>query len=217
MPLLMPIVLLLGFLRNLLAWGAETFAHDPIFASSARASRVKSVFDYHECIAERNEFQRLFYREVSLSFAYKLSPQLTWGKVWAKHGFDGIICPVQAMPVIGHGDSTMLSPLAVATILYNIVDHPAGVVPVTRVDPSKDTLTDEWVNGPGLGSPIYEKHLYRGDTPTYDPVRMKGIPVGVQVVGRKWEDEKVLGMMKVVDEALGPRGFGPGMWKQEKE
>ena len=46
----------------------------------------------------------------------------------------------------------------------------------------------------------------------YAPEKMAGLPVGVQVVGRAWEDEKVLAMMKVVDEALGPRGFGPGAW-----
>jgi hypothetical protein len=30
-----------------------------------------------------------------------------------------------------------------------------------------------------------------------------------QVVGRKWEDEKVLAMMAVIDDVLGERGFGP--------
>jgi hypothetical protein len=32
-----------------------------------------------------------------------------------------------------------------------------------------------------------------------------------QLVGRTWEDEKVLAMMGVLDDALGERGFGPGM------
>jgi hypothetical protein len=97
------------------------------------------------------------------------------------------------MPVIRHGDCKTLSPLAAGTILYNIVDSPVGQLPVTRVDPAKDKVTDEWTNGPGLGSCIIEGILYRGKEPVYDPGEMKGIPVGVQVVGRKWEDEKVLG------------------------
>jgi hypothetical protein len=42
------------------------------------------------------------------------------------------------------------------------------------------------------------------------------VPVGVQIVGRRWEDEKVIGMMHVVDQALGPRGFGPGKSQQIK-
>jgi Asp-tRNA(Asn)/Glu-tRNA(Gln) amidotransferase A subunit family amidase len=113
-------------------------------------------------------------------------------------------------------DCATLSPLAAATILYNIVDSAVGVVPVTRVDPAKDQLTEEWTNGPGLGSPIFEDALYHAKRPVYDPERMKGIPVGVQVVGRRWEDEKVLAMMQIVDQALGPRGFGPRCWDKQK-
>lgn len=44
----------------------------------------------------------------------------------------------------------------------------------------------------------------------YDVEAMKGLPVGVQLVGRKWQEEKVVEMMKVVDQALGKRGFGAG-------
>lgn len=109
-----------------------------------------------------------------------------------------------------------LSPLAAATILYNIVDSPAGVVPVTRVDPSKDQLTDAWFQGPGHGSKIYERELFEGKTPVYDPKKMENIPIGVQIVGKKWEEEKVIAMMHVVDQALGPRGFGAGSSLQTK-
>lgn len=52
-----------------------------------------------------------------------------------------------------------------------------------------------------------------GTPKAYDPELMAGLPVGVQIVGRLYEDEKVLEMMRIVDEALGPakeRGFGPG-------
>lgn len=36
--------------------------------------------------------------------------------------------------------------------------------------------------------------------------------VGIQIVGRRWEDEKVIATMRAIDQALGPRGFGPGSW-----
>jgi len=97
------------------------------------------------------------------------------------------------MPVIAHGDCANFSPLVAATSLYNVVDSPVGIIPVTRVDPTKDKVTEEWSTGPGLGSYIYEKALYNAKKPIYDPEGMNGIPVGVQVVGRKWEDEKVIG------------------------
>jgi len=112
---------------------------------------------------------------------------------------------------------TTLSPLACATILYNIIDSPVGCIPVLRVDPAKDQLTEEWVTGPGLGSSMLEAELYRGKNPVYNPEAMQGMPVGVQIVGKKWEDEKVISMMHVVDRALGPRRFGPMTWSRGKE
>lgn len=99
------------------------------------------------------------------------------------------------------------------TFLYNIVDTTVGVVPVTFVDAVKDAFSDEWFARGKAGSKIVEKRVYGGQGgvgAVYDAKAMEGIPVGVQVVGGHWEEEKVLEMMKVVDEALGPRGFGPG-------
>jgi amidase len=98
--------------------------------------------------------------------------------------------------------------MTAATTLYNTVNSPSGVIPVTKVDPAKDQITEEW----SKASPsLVEKALYQGRKPIYDPVAMQGMPVSVQIVGRMWEDEKVLAMMTVVDTALGKdRGFGPG-------
>lgn len=67
-----------------------------------------------------------------------------------------------------------------------------------------------------------EKGIFYGPQKLYDPELSKGMPVNIQVVGRKWEDEKVLGMMKVVDEALqdsqgDQRMFGPGAWDRWQE
>jgi len=102
--------------------------------------------------------------------------------------------------------------LSVSTIIFNLLDLPAGCIPVTRVDPAKDQVTEEWTTGPGLGSRIVESGLYRGNKPLYNPESLKGMPVGIQIVAKKWEDEKVLAMMDVADRALGERGFGPGAW-----
>jgi hypothetical protein len=96
-----------------------------------------------------------------------------------------------------------------------MLDHAVGCLPVTRVDPTLDQLTDEWKQGPGHGSSILEKGMYSGKNPFYDPVKMKGQPVGIQIAGKKWEEEKVLKILRLVDEALGKeRGFGPGAWEK---
>jgi amidase len=101
--------------------------------------------------------------------------------------------------------------VACSTLMYNIVDSPVGVVPVTRVDATRDELSDEWRAAPGNGSKILEGFLY-GSKGAYNAQAMEGLPVGVQVVGQPWGEEKVLAIMHVIDTALGPRGFGPGSW-----
>jgi hypothetical protein len=92
-----------------------------------------------------------------------------------------------------------------------------GVVPVTHVDAVKDAVSQGWFARGKAGSKVVEKKVYQGLGGTgaaYDAKAMEGLPVGVQIVGGHWEEEKVIEMMKVVDEALGSRGFGPGEFVQ---
>lgn len=56
--------------------------------------------------------------------------------------------------------------------------------------------------GQDQSSTFLENKLYGGKKPAYDANEMQGLPVGVQIVGRSQEDEKVIAMMKVVEGAL---------------
>ncbi|KAJ3757694.1 amidase signature domain-containing protein [Lentinula raphanica] len=183
-----------SFLRKFGAWVSESMLGDPLFAKFIRASRVKTVYEMNGWAERRNKWNAMFYE-----------------KVWNHYGLDAIICPVQAMPQIPHGGSTTVNSLVISTAVYNLVDAPVGIVPVTRVDGVKDQLTKEWTApGSRKRSELMEKRLYTVEQPMYNPVDMEGMPVSVQIIGKKWEDEKVLAMMSVVDDALGSsRGFGP--------
>lgn len=161
------------------------------------------MYKYYNCVADKLAFERK-----------------TRASLWAARepeniAFDAVIAPVQALPALPHGGCNDLSPLACATLMYNIVDSPVGVLPVTRVDPARDDLSDEWRAAPGNGSKILESRMY-GPKRAYNSQEMEGLPVGIQVVGRPWEEEKVLAIMHVIDAALGPRGFGPGSWGPSK-
>ncbi|KAL5536849.1 hypothetical protein ACEPAF_672 [Sanghuangporus sanghuang] len=188
-----------GFIRNLATWIVRNLLHDDFFANCIDNARVKSVNEFYASIAKRDRLRKCWYEEV-----------------WQKYKFDGIIAPVQATPAVPHGASMTLSPLAAGTILYNIIDSPVGIVPVTRVDPKLDVLTDEWKHSAehGCGSQLLENGLYHAKNAAYNPEQMAGLPVAVQVVGKSLGDEKVIEMMKIVDEALGPRDFGPSAWKR---
>lgn len=70
-------------------------------------------------------------------------------------------------------------------------------MPVTRVDARVDAV-------PASFKPrnMIEKRAYR----QYNSYAMEDLPIGVQVVGRKLEEEKVLEGMKRVKSALKDRG-----------
>ncbi|KAH8927368.1 amidase signature enzyme [Atractiella rhizophila] len=124
---------------------------------------------------------------------------------------DFIICPTQATPAMAHGKTWNLSPLAAATIFFNILDFTVGCLPVTRVSSSLDALPSTWKEDlKGRGAPILHDALY--NQKAYDAKQMEGLPVGIQIAGSNWEEEDVLKAMKIVDEALGKRDFGRGQW-----
>jgi len=90
----------------------------------------------------------------------------------------------------------------VATIVWNICEATVGVLPVTRVDRNLDSVPDDFLHD-STGSWILEKKLYGGSNPAYNADTMHNLPVGVQIVGRCWEEEKVLKVMELVESAVG--------------
>lgn len=46
----------------------------------------------------------------------------------------------------------------------------------------------------------------RGAYKHYDATRMEGLPVGVQVVGQRLQEEKILALMKRIEDALEKHG-----------
>ena len=78
------------------------------------------------------------------------------------------------------------------------LDYTAGVLPVTHVDKEQDAL------GPGEFKPrnAVERDMYK----MYDAEKMHGLPVGVQVVGKRLEEEKVLEGMKLIEGLLRDAG-----------
>ena len=73
-------------------------------------------------------------------------------------------------------------------------------MPVTHVDKALDQLPASFdikkLNGVAQGA-------YK----LYDADAMHGLPVAVQVVGRRLEEEKVLAIMKRIEDALGEQKY----------
>jgi hypothetical protein len=104
--------------------------------------------------------------------------------------------PVQAMPALPHGGAQKLSLMSISTAMYNVLDYPIACLPVTRVDPTKDShlhgpaaaegfekeshIWNQWAKDGELAkcSRLVKKEVYR----VYDADKMQGLPVGLQVV-----------------------------------
>jgi Asp-tRNA(Asn)/Glu-tRNA(Gln) amidotransferase A subunit family amidase len=85
------------------------------------------------------------------------------------------------------------------TKVFNFVDYPAVVLPVGKVDKQLDSAgAREWAT--------YQPRndLDKWNTELFDLDSMDGMPVGIQLVARRLEEEKVLGAAKVVDALLKP-------------
>ena len=72
-------------------------------------------------------------------------------------------------------------------------------MPVTFVDKTVDSLPSDFTSGPEYS---HMNDISRALHEIYDADVMNGLPVGIQVIGRRLEEEKVLGGMRVVREAL---------------
>jgi len=80
-------------------------------------------------------------------------------------------------------------------VVVKQLDYTAGILPVTHVDAKLDQLPSGF-NIKSLN------RVARGAYMHYDPVAMEGLPVGVQVVGRRLEEEKVLAAMQRIEYSL---------------
>lgn len=76
-------------------------------------------------------------------------------------------------------------------------------MPVTFVDKTVDSLPQDFTSGSEYA---HMNDISRDIHSLYDADAMNGLPVGIQVIGRRLEEEKVLAGMKVVKEALATSG-----------
>jgi fatty acid amide hydrolase len=105
-----------------------------------------------------------------------------------------LICPVHATPALPHGLSKDFTLAGSPSMLWNVMQFPAGAVPVTRVRPDETTRENP--------RDALEKRAAEVDQ------QSEGLPVGVQVVAQPWEDEVVLAAMMAIEDGVSDKpGF----------
>lgn len=114
---------------------------------------------------------------------------------WMELGIDGLISPVTALAGCDFENfvDVTYSPLA------NVLDFPAGVFPVLRADSKVDKDLDIKTRNE------IEQKVHS----SYDADKVHGGCVGLQVIGRKYEEEKVIEMVRLISTVIGTLDY----WK----
>jgi fatty acid amide hydrolase len=107
---------------------------------------------------------------------------------------DALICPAHANPALPHTLSRDYAMAGSTSMLFNFVQFPAGVLPVTTVRPDETSRAS--------GGDRLDRRAAEVDA------KSAGLPVGVQVVGRPWAESTVLALMGAIEgEVQNDEGF----------
>ncbi|NWI60520.1 FAAH1 hydrolase, partial [Calyptomena viridis] len=157
------------WLKTVLSWIAKPFVRSISFYHRQLSSiTVDEVWSLHHEIED---------------FCHQFIAQ------WKKLNLDVMLCPMLG-PALSIGYPGKLSVAVSYTMLYNALDFPAGVVPVTMVT---DEDEEELKGYKGYYQDWWDRTLakaFRGSV---------GMPVAVQCVALPWQEELCLRFMKEVE------------------
>lgn len=98
------------------------------------------------------------------------------------------------------------------TSYWNLADCPAAVFPVgqaSQTEQGNGTVSDGVSRLPGETLQA-RNSVERFVADQWDPLLYESLPVCLQLVGRRLNEEKVLGMLKEVERAIGNKTEGEG-------
>lgn len=111
-------------------------------------------------------------------------------KLWKEAGLDAVLCPAVSLPAPQHGMTDLMVMQLGVIWQWNILEFPAGVVPAGQVALSEERYDE----GPKDGISRKAQQVMAGAS---------GLPVALQVATLPYEDEKALGLMKVLEDIFG--------------
>jgi fatty acid amide hydrolase len=106
----------------------------------------------------------------------------------AEAKIDLLLGPVYATAAIPHGVSKDFTMAGTPAMLWNATQLPSGVVAVTRVTRAETTRENP--------RDRLEKRAAEVDA------KSEGLPVGVQIIGRPWEEDRVLAAMITIEDVV---------------
>jgi len=119
-----------------------------------------------------------------------------YNRLWLSTGssdsrmVDAILCPAGPGAAPPHGNAKYWN----YTSQWNLLEYPGAVFPATFVDQKLDGKDTSYV-------PENERDKFNYEL--YEPEKYADAPIGLQIVTRRFEDEKCLKILELVEKALG--------------
>lgn len=164
----------------------------PLLRALLRAMRRPSIATIARNYAHRttDEYWRLVERQIDYRHAFAQALDEAAGGP-----LDVVLLPAASLPAFRHGAARELATAGVYATLLNVLGFPAGVVPVTRVQPGEDRARP----------PARDRMV---DAARATELGSAGLPIGVQVVARPWREDIALAAMAAIEIAARERpGF----------
>ncbi|KII84633.1 hypothetical protein PLICRDRAFT_355330 [Plicaturopsis crispa FD-325 SS-3] len=169
------------WMKHLYAWYLRHIRGDELYAGLIETWHEKTVAEFWALVAQREDYRK------------------RWFDMWTDEELDFVLTVPNALPAVPHGGMKEGFKSCGYTFLFNLLDYAAGVLPITHVDRSRDALPPSFKAKNAIEAGAYK---------AYDVDAMHGLPIGVQVVGRRLEEEKVLEGMKIVQKIMVEEGKG---------
>ena len=166
--------------RDIAAGGEPMIPH--VAALVARAPAI-SVYDYWQLNKAKAAAQKAY-----------LDKWRNLRSPISNHEADILLTPTMPHSAVPHRACKWVG----YTKVWNFLDYTAAVLPAGKVDKTLDSRKNE----PSTAKYVPRNKLDEWNWGLYDPESMDGLPLSVQIVGRRLEEEKVLGAAAVIESIM---------------
>ncbi|XP_078489728.1 fatty-acid amide hydrolase 1-like isoform X2 [Ciona intestinalis] len=157
--------------KYIVGWGSPRIANDLMVYGGGDCS----VYRLWKIQAETEKYKKEFFTQ------------------WRDLDLNAMICPPFPIAAAPIGSVEHTTALASYTTLFNLLNCPSGVIPVTKVSQAD---TDKLKDYKGNYGDKWDNHIKKVSENSTD------MPIGVQFVGLPWMDEICLRLMKEVETQI---------------
>lgn len=157
-----------------------------IIESSGEPFRPLSSF----ILKENDVIKKLSVGELSYWLEEREKYRKEYALHWNKLDIDVLLCPVGPGVAPKHNTAKYWS----YTSQWNLLNYPAVSFPVTLVDKEKDVLDKK-------SKPL--SGVDKSNRDLWDAEEFHGLPVSLQLVGRRFDDEKILAILEHMTTLIG--------------